>query len=58
LISNFKGLGNLARLGEIVQGDLDGIWTWNFFLNSSTLRKDFLKNTICHAMNAILGQLN
>jgi hypothetical protein len=41
LILNFKGFRNLARLGEILQGDLAGIWTWKFFLNSSRLLKDF-----------------
>jgi hypothetical protein len=25
LILNFKGFGNLARLGEILKGDLEGI---------------------------------
>jgi hypothetical protein len=41
LILNFKGFGILARLGEILQGDLEGIWTLEFFLNSSRLLNDF-----------------
>jgi hypothetical protein len=32
-----------AGLGEILQGDLKGIWTSDFFLNSSGLLKDFEK---------------
>jgi hypothetical protein len=32
---------DLARLGENLRGDLEGIWTWGFFLNSSRLLKDF-----------------
>jgi hypothetical protein len=38
---NFKDFRNLIELGEILQGDLEGIWTWRFFLNSSWLLKDF-----------------
>jgi hypothetical protein len=41
---------NLARLGKILQGDLEGIWTHGFFLNSSRPLKDFRKNIRCHAM--------
>jgi hypothetical protein len=32
---------NLARLWKFVEGDLGGILTWGFFLNSSRLLKDF-----------------
>jgi hypothetical protein len=33
----------LIDLGEILEGDLEGIWTWGSFLNSSRLLKDILK---------------
>jgi hypothetical protein len=33
----------LLRLWKIAQGDLGGIWTWEFFLNYSRLLKDFRK---------------
>jgi hypothetical protein len=39
---------NIARLWKIVEGDLGGILTWGFFLNSSRLLKDFRK--ILYAM--------
>jgi hypothetical protein len=43
---------NLPRLGKFVEGDLGGILTWGFFLNSSRLLKDFRKyNMPCHAMH-------
>jgi hypothetical protein len=57
LILNFNWIQILARLWEILQGDLEGIWTWGFFLNYSMLLKDLWKNKICHAMNATLGQI-
>jgi hypothetical protein len=41
LIFNFKDFWNLAKVAEILQGDLEGIWTWGIFLNSYTLLKDF-----------------
>jgi hypothetical protein len=46
---------NLPRLGKFVEGDLGGILTWGFFLNSSRLLKDFRKkcNMPCHAMHPI-----
>jgi hypothetical protein len=31
----------LARICEFLQGDLEGIWTQGFFLNSSRILKDF-----------------
>jgi hypothetical protein len=31
---------NLARLWEVLKGDLEGIWIWGFWLNSSRLLKD------------------
>jgi hypothetical protein len=34
---------NLPRLSKFTQGDLGGIWTQGFFLNSSRLLKDFKK---------------
>jgi hypothetical protein len=37
------GFLNLPRLWKIVEGDLGGILTWGFFLNSSRLLKDFRK---------------
>jgi hypothetical protein len=43
-ISELKnGFLNLPRLWKFVEGDLGGILTWGFFLNSSTLLKDFRK---------------
>jgi hypothetical protein len=37
------GFLNLSRLWKFVEGDLGGILTWGFFLNSSRLLKDFKK---------------
>jgi hypothetical protein len=37
------GFCNLPRLWKFTQGDLGGILTWGFFLNSSKLLKDFRK---------------
>jgi hypothetical protein len=43
-ISELKiGFLNLPRLWKFVEGDLWGILTWGFFLNSSRLLKDFRK---------------
>jgi hypothetical protein len=43
-ISKLKiGFLNLPRLWKFAQGDLGGILTWGFFLNSSRLLKDFRK---------------
>jgi hypothetical protein len=43
-ISELKiGFFNLPRLWKFPQGDLGGILTWGFFLNSSRLLKDFRK---------------
>jgi hypothetical protein len=43
-ISELKiGFLNLPRLWKFVEGDLGGILTWWFFLNSSRLLKDFRK---------------
>jgi hypothetical protein len=51
---NFKDFLNLARLGKILQGDLEGIWTHGFFLNSSGLSRILEKyNMPCHAMRPI-----
>jgi hypothetical protein len=42
---------NLPRLWKFAQGDLGGIWTQGFFLNSSRLLKYFRKiNMPCHVM--------
>jgi hypothetical protein len=44
MISELKiGFLNLPRLWKFVEGDLGGILTWGFFLNSSKLLKDFRK---------------
>jgi hypothetical protein len=44
MISVLKiGFLNLPRLWKFVEGDLGGIFTWGFFLNSSRLLKDFWK---------------
>jgi hypothetical protein len=50
---NKIGFLNLQRLWKFVQGDLEGILMWGFFLNSSRLLKDFRKknNVPCHAMH-------
>jgi hypothetical protein len=40
-ISNFKWIWNLEGLWEFFQGNLEGIWAWGFFLNSSRVLKDF-----------------
>jgi hypothetical protein len=43
-ISELKiGFLNLPELWIFVEGDLGGILTWGFFLNSSRLLKDFRK---------------
>jgi hypothetical protein len=43
-ISELKiGFLNLPRLWKFAQGDLRGILTWEFFLNSSRFLKDFRK---------------
>jgi hypothetical protein len=43
-ISELKiGFFNLPRLWKFAEGDLGGILTWGFFLNSSRLLKDFRK---------------
>jgi hypothetical protein len=41
--SNLNRFQNLARLWEFLKGDLEGIWTQGFFLNSFRLLKDFRK---------------
>jgi hypothetical protein len=44
IISELKiGFLNLPRLWKFVEGDLGGILSWGFFLNSSRLLKDFRK---------------
>jgi hypothetical protein len=43
-ISELKiGFLSLPTLWKFVEGDLGGILTWRFFLNSSRLLKDFRK---------------
>jgi hypothetical protein len=42
----------LAKALENCTRSLGGIWAWGFFLNSSRLLKDFIKNTICMSCNA------
>jgi hypothetical protein len=44
IISELKiGFLNLPRLWKFIEGDLGGILTCGFFLNSSRLLKDFRK---------------
>jgi hypothetical protein len=44
MISELKiGFLNLSGLWKFVEGDLGGILTWGFFLNSSRLLMDFRK---------------
>jgi hypothetical protein len=40
---NKIGFLNLQGLSKFVQGDLGGILMWDFFLNSSSILKDFRK---------------
>jgi hypothetical protein len=39
--SNFKSIWILTGFWEILLGDVEGIWTWGFFLKSSRIHKDF-----------------
>jgi hypothetical protein len=41
--SSNKTYLNFLQLWKFVQGDLEGILTWEFFLNSLRLLKDFRK---------------
>jgi hypothetical protein len=49
---------NIPRLWKFVQGDLGGILTWGFFLNSSRLLKDFRKMKYAMLCYATLGKTN
>jgi hypothetical protein len=49
---------NIPSLWKYAQGDLGGIWTWVFFLNSSRLLKYFRKMEYAMPCYATLGQIN
>jgi hypothetical protein len=49
---------NIPRLWKFAQGDLEGILTWGFFLNSSRLLKDFTKMKYAMPYYATLGKSN
>jgi hypothetical protein len=53
-----NGFLNLPRLWKFTQGDLGGIWTQGFFLNSSMLLKYFRKMKYAMACYATLGKIN
>jgi hypothetical protein len=52
------GFLNLPRLWKFAQGDLGGIWTQGFFLNSSRLLKYFGKMKYVMLCYATLGKNN
>ena len=56
--SNKNWILNLPRLGKFVEGDLGGILTRGFFLNSSGLLKDFRKMKYAMPCYATLGKIN
>jgi hypothetical protein len=47
---------NIPRLWKFAQGDLGGIWTQGFFLNSSRLLKYFIKMKYDMPCYATLGK--
>jgi hypothetical protein len=49
---------NMSRLSKFAQGDLGGIWTQGFFLNSSRLLKYFRKMRYAMPWYATLGKIN
>jgi hypothetical protein len=49
---------NIPRLWKFAQGDLGGILTWGFFLNSPRLLKDFRKIKYAMPCDATLGKIN
>jgi hypothetical protein len=49
---------NIPRLWKFAQGDLGGILTWGFFLNSSRLLKYFRKMEYAMPCYASLGKIN
>jgi hypothetical protein len=49
---------NIPRLWKFVGGDLGGILTWGFFLNSYRLLKDFRKVKYAMPCYATLGKIN
>jgi hypothetical protein len=49
---------NIQRLWKFAQGDLGGILTWVFFLNSSRLLKDFRKMIYAMPCYVTLGKIN
>jgi hypothetical protein len=52
------GFLNLPMLWKFAQGDLIGIWTQGFFLNSSRLLKYFRKMKYVMPCYATLGKIN
>jgi hypothetical protein len=49
---------NIPRLWKFAQGDLGGILTWRFFLNSSRLLNYFRKMKYAMPCHATLGKIN
>jgi hypothetical protein len=49
---------NIQRLWKFARGDLGGILTWGFFLNSFRLLKDFRKMKYAMPCYATLGKIN
>jgi hypothetical protein len=49
---------NIPKLWKFAQGDLGGILTRGFFLNSSGLLKDFRKIKYAMPCYATLGKIN
>jgi hypothetical protein len=52
------GFLNIQRLWKFAHGDLGGILTWGFFLNSPRLLKDFRKMKYAMPCYATLGKIN
>jgi hypothetical protein len=49
---------NIPRVWKFAQGDLGGMLTWGFFLNSSRLFKDYRKIKYAMPCYATLGKIN
>jgi hypothetical protein len=52
------GFLNIQRLWKFVHGDLGGILTWEFFLKSPMLLKDFRNMKYAMPCYATLGKIN
>jgi hypothetical protein len=56
ILSNFIWNLDFWQTLKFVQGDLEGILTWGFFLKSSRLLKDFMKMKYAMPCYTTLGQ--